>query len=232
MENEKALVITEEVVFDEDIITLVVRDHNDEELILHSRFKIRKTEEIKKAYAAFIGEKNPENFRLLINGRRIQDEQTPQILGIESGNVITVESTGRITITIQDQNSNEAKFNVKKSSKIAKLKQAFASKIGETNVSELRLVFDGRRVDDNQTPASYDMKDGDVIEVFREMTGGTQQISTRSFGEIPKGLGDTVVGALRRSLRRMRDWSMQKSQPKVEFIELSPMSTAPITPQV
>ena len=43
-------------------------------------------------------------------------------------------------------------------------------------MSELRLVFDGRRVDDNQTPASYDMKDGDVIEVFREMTGGAQQM--------------------------------------------------------
>ena len=56
--------------------------------------------------------------------------------------------------------------------------------------------------------------------------------STRSFGEIPKGLGDTVVGAIRRSLRWMRDWSMRKSQPKVEFIELSPMSTAPVTPQV
>ena len=76
----------------------------------------------------------------------------------------------------KDQNSNEAKFNVKKTSKIAKLKQAFAFKIGETNGSELRLVFDGRRLDDNQTPASYDMKDGDVIEVFREMTGGTQQM--------------------------------------------------------
>ena len=52
-------------------------------------------------FSPFIGEKNPENFRLLINGRRIQDNQTPQNLGIESGNVITVESTGRITITIQ-----------------------------------------------------------------------------------------------------------------------------------
>ena len=30
----------------------------------------------------------------------------------------------------------------------------------------------------------------------------------------------------------MRDWLMQKSQPKVEIIELSPMSTAPVTPQV
>ena len=56
--------------------------------------------------------------------------------------------------------------------------------------------------------------------------------STRSFGDIPKGLGDTVVGAFRRGLRRMRDWLMQKSQPKVEIIELSPMSTAPVTPQV
>jgi len=55
--------------------------------------------------------------------------------------------------------------------------------------------------------------------------------STRSFGDIPKGLGDTVVGAFRRGLRRMRDWLMQKSQPKVEIIELSPMSTAPVTPQ-
>lgn len=43
--------------------------------------------------------------------------------------------------------------------------------------------------------------------------------STRSFADIS-------ISVFRRILRRMRDWLRQQSQPKVEVIELSPMSTA------
>ena len=47
------------------------------------------------------------------------------------------------------------------------------------------------------------------------------------------GLADTSVSAFRRTLRRIRDWLMQKSQPKVDIIELSQMSTSPnVTSQV
>jgi len=41
------------------------------------------------------------------------------------------------------------------------------------------------------------------------------------------GFADTSVSAFRRTLRRIRDWLMQKSQPKVDIIELSQMSTSP-----
>merc|ERR1712168_1049369 len=160
------------VLFEDETISLCIRDQNNNQ---HS-FPIKKTEEIKKVCASVIGEKNPENLRLLINGRRIQNDHTPQDLGLESGNVITVESTDRITITIQDQNSTQAKFNIKKTSKMAKLKSAFASKIGEPTPSNLRMVFDGRRINDDQTPNSIDLRDGDILEVFREMTGGKCQI--------------------------------------------------------
>ena len=51
--------------------------------------------------------------------------------------------------------------------------------------------------------------------------------STRS------GFANTSVSAFRRTLRRIRDWLMQKSQPKVDIIELSQMSTSPnVTSQV
>ena len=49
--------------------------------------------------------------------------------------------------------------------------------------------------------------------------------STRSFA-------DASVSVFRRTLRRIRDWLMQKSQPKVDIIELSNMSNSPVTPQV
>ena len=96
----KASIVREEVLFEEDIITLVVKDQLDKEKE-KCRFIIKKTEAVKKVYAANIGEKNPENLKLLINERRIQNDQTPQDLGLESGNVITVESADRVTIIMQ-----------------------------------------------------------------------------------------------------------------------------------
>merc|ERR1719228_73442 len=36
----------------------------------------------------------------------------------------------------------------------------------------MRFTFDGSRINDNDTPKSMDMEDGDTIEVFTQQTGG------------------------------------------------------------
>merc|ERR1719361_381006 len=37
----------------------------------------------------------------------------------------------------------------------------------------MRFTFDGSRINDNDTPKSMDMEDGDTIEVFTQQTGGS-----------------------------------------------------------
>jgi small ubiquitin-related modifier len=39
-------------------------------------------------------------------------------------------------------------------------------------VNTLRFLFDGRRIEDGDTPKSLEMEEDDVIEVFQEQLGG------------------------------------------------------------
>ena len=76
-----------------------------------------------------------------------------------------------IKIKVVGQDTNELHFRVKKSTAFAKLKKSYSDRIG-VPLTSLRFLFDGRRIDDNDTPSSLDMEEEDVIEVFQEQTGG------------------------------------------------------------
>lgn len=39
-------------------------------------------------------------------------------------------------------------------------------------INTLRFLFDGRRINDDETPAKLDMENDDTIEVYQEQTGG------------------------------------------------------------
>ncbi len=39
-------------------------------------------------------------------------------------------------------------------------------------VSPFRFLFDGRRINDDETPKALEMEQDDVIEVYQEQTGG------------------------------------------------------------
>ena len=41
-------------------------------------------------------------------------------------------------------------------------------------VTSLRFLFDGRRVNDDETPKALEMEQDDVIEVYQEQTGGIE----------------------------------------------------------
>ena len=38
-----------------------------------------------------------------------------------------------------------------------------------------RFLFDGRRINDDETPKALEMEQDDVIEVYQEQTGGDQR---------------------------------------------------------
>lgn len=69
------------------------------------------------------------------------------------------------------QDNTEVHFKIKKTTQLRKLKQAFCDRQGVA-LNSLRFLFDGQRINDDQTPKDLEMEDDDVIEVYQEQTGG------------------------------------------------------------
>ena len=60
--------------------------------------------------------------------------------------------TEYITLKVVGQDSNEIRFRVKKmTTQMSKLKNSYSERIGAP-VSSLRFLFDGRRINDDDTP--------------------------------------------------------------------------------
>ncbi|CAK5040991.1 unnamed protein product [Meloidogyne enterolobii] len=83
----------------------------------------------------------------------------------------TQPSAEYIKIKVVGQDSNEVHFRVKFGTSMGKLKKAYAERTGVA-VNALRFLFDGRRVNDDDTPKSLEMEEDDVIEVYQEQLGG------------------------------------------------------------
>jgi len=84
-------------------------------------------------------------------------------------------NTEYIKLKVVGQDSNEVHFRVKQTTLMAKLKRSYADRIGAP-VTSLRFLFDGRRVNDDDSPKSLDMENEDVIEVYQEQTGGARRL--------------------------------------------------------
>merc|ERR1711899_596260 len=81
------------------------------------------------------------------------------------------DETEYIKLKVVGQDSNEIHFRVKMSTNMGKLKKSYAERVG-VPVSSLRFLFDGRRINDDETPKALEMEQDDVIEVYQEQTGG------------------------------------------------------------
>uniref|UniRef100_A0A915ENB8 Small ubiquitin-related modifier n=1 Tax=Ditylenchus dipsaci TaxID=166011 RepID=A0A915ENB8_9BILA len=76
-----------------------------------------------------------------------------------------------IKLKVVGQDSNEVHFRVKFGTSMGKLKKSYAERTG-VSVNALRFLFDGRRINDEDTPKSLEMEEDDVIEVYQEQVGG------------------------------------------------------------
>ncbi|KKY37178.1 putative ubiquitin-like modifier [Diaporthe ampelina] len=79
--------------------------------------------------------------------------------------------TEHLNIKVTD-NNNEVFFKIKKSTKLEKLMGAFCERQGKT-VNSVRFLFEGQRVQPNDTPDTLEMQDGDTLEVHQEQVGGS-----------------------------------------------------------
>lgn len=76
-----------------------------------------------------------------------------------------------IKLKVVGQDNSEVHFKVKLTTNMGKLKKSYSDRQG-VPVNSLRFLFDGRRINDDETPKALEMEDGDCIEVYQEQVGG------------------------------------------------------------
>ena len=77
---------------------------------------------------------------------------------------------GSLNIRIRDQTGEETFFKVKKTTKLDKVFNAFATRKGVA-ASDLRFLFNGGRVSGEQTVADIGMEDDDQIDCMCRLSG-------------------------------------------------------------
>jgi len=77
----------------------------------------------------------------------------------------------QLNLKVVGQAGDVIAFKIKRNTPFRKLIHAYCdrSKVAQNT---MRFTFDGSRINDNDTPKSMDMEDGDTIEVFTQQTGG------------------------------------------------------------
>ncbi|KAH7325210.1 small ubiquitin-related modifier [Rhizoctonia solani] len=76
-----------------------------------------------------------------------------------------------ISIKVVTSTGEEVYFKIKRNTKLKKLQGAYAAKVGK-DVNTFRFLYDGNRINDEDTPSSLDMENDDTIDVMVEQVGG------------------------------------------------------------
>ena len=155
-------------------------------------FKVRKTIRMKRImdqYAERSGRSRPA-LRFLIDGVRVNDEDTPDSLEMEDGDVVEVHQEqiggyGRMMgeVVVQDdaatalpvphltinlkEGRDVMRFKVNSTTKLKRVMDIVAARTGRSRPA-LRFWIDGAEIDDNDTPKSLEMVDEDIVEVHSE----------------------------------------------------------------
>lgn len=76
-----------------------------------------------------------------------------------------------IKLKVVSQDSSEIHFRVKFTTPMSKIKKSYSERVG-VPVQSLRFLFDGKRINDTDTPKLLEMEEEDTIEVYQEQQGG------------------------------------------------------------
>lgn len=76
-----------------------------------------------------------------------------------------------ITFSLKNSHGQEKFFKMHTDNELFKVFERYSSDLG-VDASSLRFLFDGERLDGNQTPKGIEMEQNDCIDVFEMQTGG------------------------------------------------------------
>ncbi|KAF9236137.1 small ubiquitin-related modifier [Melanogaster broomeanus] len=93
-----------------------------------------------------------------------QQQQSQQDVKVEGDNA-------PINVKVVSSTGDEVFFKIKRNTKLSKLQGAYATKVGK-DVASIRFLYDGSRINDDDTPSTLEMEDNDTIDVMIEQVGG------------------------------------------------------------
>jgi len=76
-----------------------------------------------------------------------------------------------INLKVLGQDNAVVQFKIKKHTPLRKLMNAYCDRAG-LSMQVVRFRFDGQAINENDTPTSLEMEEGDTIEVYQQQTGG------------------------------------------------------------
>ncbi|KAG8932391.1 hypothetical protein FRC01_014235 [Tulasnella sp. 417] len=82
-----------------------------------------------------------------------------------------LEGNAPISVKVVASTGEEVFFKIKRSTKLTKLQGAYANKVGK-DINSIRFLYDGQRIQEDDTPATLGMEEGDAIDVMVEQVGG------------------------------------------------------------
>ncbi|KAG4442861.1 hypothetical protein IFR05_001657 [Cadophora sp. M221] len=185
-------------------LSIKVKDQNENETF----FKIKTHTNLGKVFDAYCERQSlaRNTVRFLFEGGRIQDTDTPESLEMQDDDMVQamLEQVGgavddgagvaeekpeqkpqggeHINIKVIDQSSQEICFKIKRSTQLKKVMNAYCQRQG-LDMKAVRFLFDGERLQEDDTPTSREMEEDDVIEVFLEQLGGATDQEVEGSGE-------------------------------------------------
>ena len=118
------------------------------------------------------------SLRFQFDGRRINEDDTPEALELEENDMIEVdqEQNGggddsgflddpEITVEVVGPHADEIRFTLFMSTPMGNLRRAYAHEAA-VPISSLKLYFFGTFVDDDETPDELGMINNDMIEAL------------------------------------------------------------------
>lgn len=103
-----------------------------------------------------------------------EDQKVPidQLNNGEGGSSSTPDAAQKNLLQIRvSDNNTEVFFRVKKDTPLRRVFEGFCKRTGK-DYRSLRFLYEGERISEDDTPASLEMEEGDVIEAANQQVGG------------------------------------------------------------
>jgi len=81
------------------------------------------------------------------------------------------EESNTINLRVVSQDGNEVYFKIKKQTPLRKLIDAYCQRQA-IDPNSIRFLYDGNRIQPEQSPKDLEMSDNDVIDAVLQQTGG------------------------------------------------------------
>lgn len=142
-------------------------------------FRVCSDTRFEKIFVAYANQKGVRvtSFDFIFNGQRVQPLSTPATLEMVDGAVVYASSSAPVSLKsvplilkIRSSDGDRTSVRVLSDTRFDKIYQAYANLKG-IDAASLRLLFDGQRMLDTDTPAMFQMVDGELIDAIMQTLG-------------------------------------------------------------